>query len=358
MGSFLSWLLAEARLPLAESLIGPETVAFTIVHLNEEDPGVRALVHTTLQRLRAMFIDASPLPDIVKKTVGKLAPQNVRAFLPVQLVVTYDHLERGTSRASGVAPSGAPRLSGEPSKTPANAEEDTPVPTVIVSLGRFRGFSDVMFRTILSANEPGSELYRYRDSDILIVPARHPGDITAVGRFDNSYIFSSHREGVQLAVDRLMSGSGAFGGRPPLASLYDRLDAHQDALGAVTSDDGQIRRFLESMARAQDPREGGFLITPAFVEVATATVSRLGWQIDILSQREVSLRLLIECKGATEAQRAQAFLEQLSRDTRQARMLDAFEVRLNGSTVEASFRTSWLQRLLGGATAVDDTTPH
>lgn len=359
MASFMGWLVAEARIPLAESLVGPETVAFTIVHLSDDDPGVRALLRSTMRQLRRTFIDRGTLPEPAKQALSKLAQQN-RPFLPAQVVVTYDVLPQG---GAAVAPgagdaSGAPSPPNPPSSDPSGAPSRTvaapsaasiPVATLVVSFGRFKGLSEVMFRSIVSAKEEGSRLVAYRDAEILGVPPRHPGDVTAIGRLENSFVFSSRVEGVQLAIDRLTSASGGFGGRPALAEMYGRLDARQDLLGVVSSDDGQIRRFLESMAAGQDPKAGSPLITPPFIDVAAASVQRIGWEMDILSHNEISLRTLLDCRGPDEAAQVKAFLEQLGRESKQAKLTDSTRVKISGATVEATFRTSRLQKLFGEA---------
>lgn len=378
MASFMGWLVAEARIPLAESLVGQETVAFTIVHLSDDDPGVRALLHSTMRQLRRTFIDRGTLPEPAKQALSKLAQQN-HPFLPAQMVVTYDVLPKGGAAvASGSgAPSAAPSptaapstiafgaasptsppsstASGAPSRTAAAPSPSTaPVATLVLSFGRFKGLSEVMFRSIVSAKEEGSQLMTYRDAEILVVPPRHPGDVTAIGRLENSFVFSPRVEGVQLAIDRLTSASGGFGGRSGLAEMYARLDARQDLVGVVTSDDGQIRRFLESMAAGQDPKEGGAIITPAFIDVAAEAVQRIGWEMDILSQNEVSLRALLECRGPAEAAQVKAFLEQLGRESKQAKLTDSTRVNVSGSKVEATFQTSRLQNLF----AEDDREPE
>lgn len=62
MRSILSWLLADARLPLAQSLVGRQTVAFSITRLSSDDPGVSALTDRAIRQLRARFVETSNLP--------------------------------------------------------------------------------------------------------------------------------------------------------------------------------------------------------------------------------------------------------------------------------------------------------
>lgn len=335
MGSFLSWLLADARLPLPESLVGPQTVAFSFAHLSSDDPGVNALMNHAVQQLRTTYVEQSTLPMAVKKTIEKIAPHQVRAFLPMQVVVTYDVLP--ASPATDASP--AARGEAAPAPSPeAGQKRDTVVPTAVVSFGHFKGLSEVMFRSVESVNEPGTRLETYRGAEILIIPPRHPDDITAVGHVASTFIFSSRIDGVKLAIERLGSQSGTFGGRSAMASMYTRLDGRQDLLGVVMGDHGQIHRFLEAMAAAQDPREGHVLFNPAFVKVASAAVRRIGWDIDILSQTEISAHVIIACNTAEDANRVRSFTEQLLAEARQAHLASTSEVKHHDLEVEVKVR--------------------
>lgn len=341
LGAFLSWFMGEAPIPGAESLVGRETVAFTFVHLDEQDPGVKALLQNTLDKLKTALVERSNLPSPVRETLRKVAPANVRNLLPIQIVVTYDRLP--PTRPTSTAP--ARVLSGIVTQLPES--EVAPVPTYVVSFGRFKGVSEFLFRTLIGAHE--SPMLQYRGFDILPLTVEGKPSRTAfLAHVRNNYVFSYRLNGVHLLMDRLLSDSGAFGGRPELGRMLKGLDVRQDMLGIVTNEGNGIPRFLDLVVSADGRGKKTALGQEPLLNQMASRILRVGWDLDILSSDELSLHLRIECVDAPSAVRSAIFLRQVGHDLTQEGMLESTVIRVDAREVEATLRTSALQRIVAG----------
>jgi hypothetical protein len=369
----VSWLMGDARIPPAESLVGPETVAFTVIHLDKQDPGVNALLRTTMTRLRSAFVERQGVAGAVRSGVRAIAEQQFMALLPIQIVVTYDVLPPGQIRPATPQPvaSGSPAGSGEsgpssgpsaapsPPASPSTAPQgaaplspsDRAVPTFVISVGRLKGLSEFVFGSIRrAATRENATIESWRGNEILVIPSRARGSLNCVSHVRNSYILSSRVEGVRLAIDRLMSDSGAFGGSRRMAASWNLLDARQDAVGVVSADNDQIRSFLESIAAEQDSRETAGRITPSFIDDATRLVEGIAWEMDVLSEEELSIHLILDCADGPAAARVRAFIEQMGRDLSQAGLTDVPRVQVRDASLDVTLRVKHLQRVITGMT--------
>lgn len=325
-----SWLFAETRLIPSAGLIGPDTVAFAMVKLGEDDPGVRDLVNYVVVRLP--IVQRGPL-------AGYHWPlQYGTEILPIHLVMTQDL----------------------PSSVPAAPPLPLPSTTFALCCSHTHGFNQLAFIHFKKyALEKGEVIERHRDREILsldlaegpslvpapagvpsatgiasatpqapassasptLVPARPAPAAQAAGEtprawlafVSNSFVMSSSLGAARTMIDRILTRSGTFKGTGALARMYERLNSTQDALGAVTGERGQIRRILEGIGRDEAARgtAAGPRITPEIIATASNGVSAVGYEVDILGSDRADVRVLVACQDDTTAQILRNYLDTL-----------------------------------------------
>ena len=176
------WMLSGSTpLPPAEGFVGRQTVAFAIVNLDDQDPGIRSLLKNTVDTVWNSLLARSPLPTPLRSAMGEMRNDaasvwfTIHNVLPVQLVITWDELARPSGAANVPAPvasstppaSLAASLRGTPAPQASPAAQAVPhtpsqvevVPTFVLSLGHMRWAASALVASLRP--QVSAEIYHH-----------------------------------------------------------------------------------------------------------------------------------------------------------------------------------------------------
>lgn len=319
-GGFVNWLLGESPIIPAETLLSRRTTSFAIVHVDEQDPGVRALLHTLVGKDRAEAATGREQGSL-EAWWRRLLTTQTQSFLPMQILLLQDAGDH---------------------------------PTMVVSFPHagFCAFSYWNMRRY--ALDHGAHASGGPQAEILALPpdivgpAAAPGSTTFVAIVSNNVVLSTDAGHVLQMLAALGSAGGQFAGNPAQASLYHRLNSRQDMLGVLGNDHGEVRRLLQQAARSQAASRQTTLplVTPEAIEAAAAGVQAVAWEIDLLGEDEMDAHLVAACRNEPFAAEARAMLEQVGDALVKSGMARSRTVVVDGRLVDAHLRVVRLRDLL------------